>query len=167
MQFARVATNVATRKRYGRMTYPFAAIEVLRNHSALEMDIQFTDLAIPTNSLEPDLSIHPFRATNHDIALPRRSRQRSSMLPIFGGAWHLSVPQATLYDGLLDIIVIEDIDLNGLNTSLSHFFSRSEQRPNAPHAWHERYPDLHPAELTGISRHSSCPGTRRHHHHQH
>ncbi|MBV9614626.1 MAG: hypothetical protein JO031_04115, partial [Ktedonobacteraceae bacterium] len=55
-----------------------------------------------------------------------------------------------LSDGLLDIIVIEDIDLNSLNTMISHFFSHSEQHPGAPQAWHERYPDLHPAELTGI-----------------
>src|SRR6266567_9438307 len=30
VQFARLATNVVTRQRYGRMTYPFAALEVLR-----------------------------------------------------------------------------------------------------------------------------------------
>ena len=70
--------------------------------------------------------------------------------PIFGGAWQLAVPGATLSDGLLDIIVIEDIDLNSLNTMVSHFFSHAEQHPAAPQAWHERYPDLHPAELTGI-----------------
>jgi diacylglycerol kinase (ATP) len=146
VQFARVATNVATRQRYGRMTYPFAAIEVLRNHAALEMNIQFTGLAIPstTDSTQSVLSMQP--ASLHCQAL----QATIINAPIFGGAWNFSVPQATLYDGLLDIIVIEDIDLNGLNTSLTHFFSRSEQRPNAPQAWHERYPDLHPAELTGI-----------------
>jgi diacylglycerol kinase (ATP) len=147
VQFARVATNVATRKRYGRMTYPFAAIEVMRNHVALEMDIQFTGLAIPstTNPTQP-LVLSKQSAMLHCQAL----QATIINAPIFGGAWNFAVPQATLYDGLLDIIVIEDIDLNGLNTSLTHFFSRSEQRPNAPQAWHERYPELHPAELTGI-----------------
>jgi diacylglycerol kinase (ATP) len=147
VQFARVATNVATRQRYGRMTYPFAAIEILRNHATLEMDIQFTGLAIPstTNSTQPPvLSKQP--ATLHCQAL----QATIINAPIFGGAWNFAVPQATLYDGLLDIIVIEDIDLNGLNTALTHFFSRSEQRPSAPQAWHERYPELHPAELTGV-----------------
>ena len=147
VQFARVATNVATRKRYGRMTYPFAAIEVLRNHTALEMDIQFTGLAIPstTDPTQPPV-LSEQAATLHCQAL----QATIINAPIFGGAWNFSVPQATLYDGLLDIIVMEDIDLNGLNTSLSHFFSRSEQHPGAPQAWHERYPGLHPAELTGI-----------------
>src|SRR5713226_3782812 len=44
VQFARVATNVATRQRYGHMTYPFAALEVLKYHEALEVDIQFEGL---------------------------------------------------------------------------------------------------------------------------
>ena len=30
VQFARIATNIATRKRYGRLTYPVAAIEALK-----------------------------------------------------------------------------------------------------------------------------------------
>ena len=147
VQFARVATNVATRQRYGRMTYPFAAIEVLRNHTALDMDIHFTDLAIPstTDPTQPPIQ------SKQSARLHCQALQATIInAPIFGGAWNFSVPQATLYDGLLDIIVIEDIDLNSLNTTLSHFFSRSEQHPSAPQAWHERYPDLHPAELTGI-----------------
>ncbi|HEY5003534.1 MAG TPA: diacylglycerol kinase family protein [Ktedonobacteraceae bacterium] len=147
VQFARIATNVATRQRYGRMTYPFAAIEILRNHATLEMDIQFTDLAIPstTDPTQPPV-VSKQSATLHCQAL----QATIINAPIFGGAWNFSVPQATLYDGLLDIIIIEDIDINALNTTLSHFFSRSEQRPSAPQAWHERYPELHPAELTGI-----------------
>jgi diacylglycerol kinase family enzyme len=33
---------------------------------------------------------------------------------------------------------------------VTRFFSRSEQYSDAPQTWHARYPDLHPAELTGI-----------------
>jgi diacylglycerol kinase (ATP) len=147
VQFARVATNVATRKRYGRMTYPFAAIEVLRNHTPLEMQIQFTDLALASTT-NPD---QPPVQSTQAASLHCQALQATIInAPIFGGAWNFAVPQATLYDGLLDIIIIEDIDLGNLNTTLSNFFSNSEQRPGAPQAWHARYPDLHPAELTGI-----------------
>ncbi|MBA2395113.1 MAG: hypothetical protein H0V70_20475 [Ktedonobacteraceae bacterium] len=147
VQFARVATNVATRKRYGRMTYPFAAIEVLRNHTAQEMKIQFTDLALASTT-DPD---QPPVQSTQAASLHCQALQTTIInAPIFGGAWNFAVPQATLYDGLLDIIVIEDIDLGNLNTTLSNFFSTSEQHPGAPQAWHARYPDLHPAELTGI-----------------
>ncbi len=147
VEFARLATNVATRKRYGRMTYPFVALEVLRKHAALEMELQFTGLAIysPADPTQPPV------LNEQPTTLRCRSLQATVInAPIFGGSWQLAVPHATLYDGLLDIIVIEDIDLNNLNRTLSHFFSRSEQRPAAPQAWHQRYPDLYPAELTGI-----------------
>jgi diacylglycerol kinase family enzyme len=37
-----------------------------------------------------------------------------------------------------------------LNTTLTRFFSRWEQRAEGPQEWHQQYPDLYPAELTGI-----------------
>src|SRR5215469_12079 len=47
VQFARLATNVATRQRFGKLTYPVAAIEVLRHHTALDMELRFEGLALP------------------------------------------------------------------------------------------------------------------------
>ncbi len=147
VEFARQATNIATRKRYGRMTYPFVALEVLRSYAALEMELQFTGLAVysPNDAMQPPV------LNEKPTTLRCRSLQATVInAPVFGGSWQLTVPKATLNDGLLDIIVVEDIDLNNLNTTLSQFFSRSEHHPDAPQAWHERYPDLNPAELTGI-----------------
>jgi diacylglycerol kinase (ATP) len=149
VEFARLATNVATRQRYGRMTYPFAALEVLRNHEALEMELNFLGLSIlPKVGTEhqsiPTLLTEP-------VTLKCRALQATVInAPIFGGMWQLAVPKATLNDGLLDIIVIEDIDLESLNTIVTRFFSRAEHRPEASQEWHAQYPDLHPAELTGI-----------------
>src|SRR5205807_5463282 len=45
VQFARIATNVATRQRFGRLTYPFAALETLKFHQALEVELYFEGLA--------------------------------------------------------------------------------------------------------------------------
>jgi len=149
VEFARLATNVATRQRYGRMTYPFAAFEVLRNHEASEMELNFFGLSIlPKVGTEhqstPTLLTEP-------VTLKSRALQVTVInAPIFGGMWQLAVPKATLNDGLLDIIVIEDIDHESLNTIVTRFFSRAEHRPEAPQEWHAQYPDLHPAELTGI-----------------
>src|SRR5256712_4075406 len=47
VQFARLATNVATRQRYGHLTYPFAAFEVLEKHEAIEVDLQLEGVALP------------------------------------------------------------------------------------------------------------------------
>jgi diacylglycerol kinase (ATP) len=147
VEFARLATNVATRQRYGNMTYPFAAFEVLYNHAAMEMEINFSGLAVPHGAEigQP--------ATFFAEAAPLKCRVLQATVinaPIFGGRWQLAVPRATLHDGLLDIIVIEDIDLESLNMRVARFFSREEQRPEAAQEWHAQYPNLHPAELTGL-----------------
>src|SRR5256714_15301890 len=47
VQFARLATNIATRQHYRRMAYPLAAFEVLKKHEAIEMDLHFEGVALP------------------------------------------------------------------------------------------------------------------------
>ncbi len=145
VEFARLATNVVTRQRYGHLTYPLVAFEVLRRHAALEMELNFTGLSLATST--DDSQPVPTKQTT----LRCRALQTTVInAPIFGGMWQISVPKATLYDGLLDILVIEDIDLVSLNAVIARFFSRPEQRPETPQEWHLQYPDLYPAELTGI-----------------
>ncbi len=146
VEFARLATNVVTRQHYGHMTYPFVAFEVLRHHAALEMELNFTGLKLAPRSGEKQPSSPKEQAT-----LSCRALQATVInAPVFGGMWQLAIPKATLHDGLLDILVIEDIDLVSLNTTLTRFFSRWEQRSERPQEWHQHYPDLYPAELTGI-----------------
>ena len=47
VQFARLATNVAIRQRFGRMTYPLSALEVWRSHEALDVELHFSGLVQP------------------------------------------------------------------------------------------------------------------------
>lgn len=151
VQFARLATNVATRQHYGRMTYPFAALEVLRSHTALEVQLAFEDLLlVPSTSLTQ--STPPQRSfAQESMTLNCHALQVAVInAPIFGGQWQLAIPGATLDDGLLDIVVIEDVELGSLSTAFARLFSQQEQQPTAPTHWHMRYPSLHPAELTGI-----------------
>src|SRR5881396_2459872 len=41
VQFARIATNVATRQRFGRMTYPYAAVKTALSRDALDIRLDF------------------------------------------------------------------------------------------------------------------------------
>lgn len=151
VQFARLATNVATRQRYGRLTYPFAALEVLRNHSALEMHFEFYGLALFPHSTSPThLSPVPLLLDEPTI-FPCRALQAAVInAPSFGGQWQLAIPGAHINDRLLDVVVIEDVELGSLGTRFARLFSQQEQRSTAPSDWHARYPMLHSAELTGI-----------------
>ena len=148
VQFARIATNVATRKRYGRLTYPVAAIETLKYHDALEVTLQFDGLVMPHgNMMTPHLS-------NGSID-PNTLRCRALQVtvinaPIFGGQWNLALPGVSINDRLLDIVVIEEIEFSQINANLAHLFGNhlhvdttnainaSETAPTAGH---------HPANL--------------------
>src|SRR5207248_9863798 len=117
VQFARVATNVATRQRYGFLTYPFAALEVLKRHEALDVVLHFEELVLPS----PGIS-----QSAQGIAMPASTEELTTLschalevaiinAPLFGGQWQLSIPGASVKDRLLDIVVIENIGLEHLS----------------------------------------------------
>lgn len=146
VQFARLATNIATRQRYGGLTYPLAALEVLKNHSVLDVELHIEGL-----DMRPNMSTELQTLSSSEISLRCRALQVAVInAPIFGGAWQLTIPGASLQDHLLDILVIEDIDRETLNTAIARFLHRQEQQISALDLWHARYPHLYTTELPGI-----------------
>ena len=157
VQFARIATNIATRQRYGRLTYPFAALEMLRNHHALDVELQFEGLAVPQDkqSRQEQMALRLATADEHTPLLCRALQVTVINAPIFGGKWQLSVPGASLSDHLLDIIVLEEFDFGYLSTRLARFFDPKEKGQEKGLASNEANGQghsfvHHPAELTGI-----------------
>jgi diacylglycerol kinase (ATP) len=149
VQFARLATNVATRKRFRRLTYPVAAIEVLRRHTALDMELRFEGLA-----LQPTAATAGQTAPTLTYEMPiLRSRVLQATVinaPIFGGPRQLAIPRASLWDHLLDIVVIDDIDLGMLREAVGRIFNYEEGYSTDPADWHKQYPVLNQAELSHI-----------------
>ncbi len=151
VQFARLATNLATRQRYGRMTYPFVALEVLRNRAALEIELRFEGLALQQAIPTAQQSVPIPLLTNEDLTLCCRALQVAVInAPIFGGSWQLSIPGASLNDRLLDIVVVEDIDPGNLNVAIARLVNRQEQQPTVTLDGHTKSPMLRAAELTDI-----------------
>ena len=70
--------------------------------------------------------------------------------PLFGGQWQLTVPGASINDGLLDIVVIEDVELGKLSTKIAQFFNLSGTGAAQPLAKGEDRFVHTLAELTGI-----------------
>lgn len=152
VEFARLATNVATRQRYGRMTYPYAAFEVMKSHTPLEMHCTFEGLLLlPHNHsfFNQSLAMPP-TLTEEPVHLSLRALQATVInAPIFGGQWSIALPGASLTDRLLDIVIIEDVELGRLNTIFTHLFNQQELQtsmPNNP----DYPPHIQQAELTGI-----------------
>ncbi len=151
VQFARIATNVATRQRYGRLTYPVAAIETLKYHDALEATLQFEGLAMPRdNTAAPTLS--------NEIIDPYTLRCRALQVtvinaPIFGGQWGLALPNVSINDRLLDIVVIEEIEFWRINSALMRLFGahpRDDASNSIEMSEHISTSEHHPADLTNI-----------------
>ncbi len=151
VQFARIATNVATRKRYGRLTYPVAAIETLKYHDGLEVTLQFEGLSMPhDNTITPNLS----NGTIDAYTLRCRALQVTVInAPIFGGQWELALPNVSMNDRLLDIVVIEEIEFGRINSALMRLFGARPQddASNTVEASdHVSTLEHHPANLTNI-----------------
>jgi diacylglycerol kinase (ATP) len=158
VQFARLATNVATRQRYGRLTYPIAALEVLRKHEPLNVELHFEGLAMPkTHIWQPTQFRQLSQVDIEHTPLHCRALQVAVInAPIFGGQWQIALPQASMDDRLLDIVVLVDVDLSNLSSRIAHLFSvpmgQTQQagQASSPQESQENAFAHHPAELTGI-----------------
>ncbi len=152
VEFARIATNVATRERFGHLAYPVAALQAARPHEGLEVELHFDGLSFPSahrSRFRPTrTSPTPINATT---ALRCRTIQVTVVnTPFFGGRWQIPVPAASFSDRLLDIIVIKDIGMGELNKGLAEFFQLQGHVPPRPTGIHKSSPSRHPAELTGM-----------------
>lgn len=147
VEFARLATNIATRQRFGGFTYPLTALEVLKNYTVLDVELSFKGLVTRSDLSEKQRA----EATDAALSYSCRAIQVAAInAPIFGGAWQLAIPGASLQDRLLDIVIIEDIDRATLNTAITRFFHRQEQQPADLNSWQASHPHLLAAELTNI-----------------
>jgi len=102
--FARLATDVAQRQRWGRLTYAAAAIAALT---------QFEPVPI---------TIHVSRSDGPEATEVRESMTCQALqlavvnLPLFGGALQLRLPGASVGSGLLDMVIIEALEPPQLRT---------------------------------------------------
>jgi diacylglycerol kinase (ATP) len=143
VQFARLATNVATRQRFGHMAYPAAALEVLAHHEPLEISLQLDGLVYPKGK----------QAANGEASASLQGRVLQVAIinaPIFGGQFELSIPGASIDDRLLDIVIVEDIDIERINEMIAQFFRGQDQLVEPLSNNHRSTFTRHPAELTGM-----------------
>ena len=157
VQFARLATNITTRQRFGWLTYPIAALEALKNYEPIELEIEVNGLALPTGA-ERITGTKAKQRESISLTEPVRFHCKTLQAtvinaPIFGGQWQMALPNASIHDHLLDIVIITDIKLETFVDAIGRLFSNLNIPPN-PHAdWHRQnapHPLLQQAELSGI-----------------
>jgi diacylglycerol kinase (ATP) len=152
VKFARIATNVATRKRFGRMTYPYAALKTAAARDALDIRLEFEGLAMPQATVSPQGAASPtLTPPQTHTSLRCRALQVAVInTPIFGGEREFAIPGSSFADRLLDIVVLEHMDMGTLGKSIARSFG-PQAHAEAPLAKGERRTFTHhPAELSGI-----------------
>ena len=152
VQFARIATNVATRKRFGRMTYPYAALKTAAARDALDIQLEFEGLAMPQAAVSPQGTASPtLTPSEAHTSLRCRALQVAVInTPIFGGQREFAIAGSSFEDRLLDIVVLEHMDMGTLGKSIARSFG-PKAHVEAPQATGERHTFTHhPAELSGI-----------------
>ncbi len=152
VQFARIATNVATRQRFGRMTYSVAAVKTWVTHDTLDIQLEFAGLAIPPATATPQgpMSPAPATAERHTTLRCRALQVAVINTPIFGGQRELAIPSSSFADRLLDIVVIEQMDVGTLGKSIAHLNRPGGHAETAVSKGEKRTFTHHPAELSGI-----------------
>jgi diacylglycerol kinase (ATP) len=145
VQFARLATQTQVRQRYGAFTYPYAVYEALRNYEHIEAVLEFEGLLSQADKTSSSAFIH-------EPALLHCHTAQVTVVnaPVFWGQWQARVPGVSIYDRVLDIVIIEDGMLEELLSRITRFFKRESSTSPDKHAKHAQYPQLLPAELTDI-----------------
>lgn len=95
--FARLATDVARRQRWGALTYATSALEALKSYRALDLRITFEGL------------VYPAQRERYRLECPIIQLTAIST-PVFGGNLHLRVPGVDMQDDLLDFLVLEAME---------------------------------------------------------
>jgi diacylglycerol kinase family enzyme len=133
------------------MTYPYAALETLISHDALDIELVFDGLAMPKSTVASEGQAPPSSATAEpEPSLRGRALQVTIInAPIFGGQREFAIPGTSIEDRLLDIVVIEEMDIGKLGRIVAHFFAPKEHAETLL-ANGEKHFTHHPAELTGI-----------------
>ena len=153
MQFARIATNVATRERFGRMTYPYAALKTATARDALDIRLEFEGLAMPqaTTSVKEGAT-SPTGTTPEALTTLRCRALQVAVIntPIFGGQREFAIAGSSFEDRLLDIVVFEQMDMGTLGKNIARSFVPKKHTVPPLSPGEARSSTHHPAELTGI-----------------
>ena len=129
------------RKRFGRMTYPVAALQTFVTHKPLDIQLNFEGLEMPQASAN----------TQVQTSLRGRALQVAVInTPIFGGQRELAIPSSRFDDHLLDIVVIEQMDAGALGRSMAQFIGPKEHTGISLHMGEKRTFRHHSAELSGV-----------------
>lgn len=112
VSFARLATDVARRQRWGTLTYAASAIEALATFQPVPIRMRLAGCRM----LGPDSVWHE-KGEAHLIDC-RVVQVAVINTPVFGGGMNLRLPRVELHDQMLDFLVLEALEPPRLRTTI-------------------------------------------------
>lgn len=110
VQFARLATDVARRKRWGPLNYATSVLEALTHLTPVEVTLRLSGVKSANGQEQPPAEEQVVTVQALQIAVVNT--------PVFGGGFNLRLPDVRLRDDLLDFVVIEAIDQRSLRNTV-------------------------------------------------
>ena len=131
-----MATAADWRKRYGRLAYPNAALRALRMREAIDMRIVADDTQIHARVLQANVL----------------------NAPIFGGAFEMRVPESTVTDRRLDLLLVGDVRYTHLLQALRVVVSKRFRSVPYTHLSHPRYIRMETDQPRDVVADGECVG---------
>lgn len=162
VEFAKLATDVARRERWGPLTYAASALEALQHFRPVPVTLRFPR-AIPGDA--PEASDSGGTEEDDDTVVCEVVQVVGLNTPVFGGGMNLRVPGVHTSDRMLDFVVIEAIEGSALRRTvegLIEAMGRLGRRPGK-----QVRPDATPASASGSTAADDAvlglalPGVRR------
>lgn len=121
VHFARLATDVARRERWGPLTYAASAIEALTQYDPTPVTLTLSGVAQnDRNGQQP--------GPNDELIIMRRVIQVAVVnLPVFGGAINLRLPGSRTQRHLFDFVLIEALEPKALRATLDGLLAQLEK----------------------------------------
>lgn len=130
VSFARLATDVARRQRWGNLNYATSALEAMAHFEPVHVSLRFSGAR--TLGLDGI-----WRAATGDLEVAYRAVQVAVVnMPIFGGAMNLRMPGVDMHDRLLDVLVIEALEPPTLRRTIVGLVDALEKLGESFQSWY-------------------------------
>src|SRR5579872_4917753 len=130
VSFARLATDVARRQRWGNLNYATSALEAVTHFEPVQVNLRLSN----ARTLGLDGIWH---AATGDLEVTCRAVQVAVVnMPVFGGAMNLRMPGVDMHDRLLDLLVIEALEPQRLRRTILGLVDALEKLSESFQSWY-------------------------------
>ncbi|MFI5273730.1 MAG: diacylglycerol kinase family protein [Ktedonobacterales bacterium] len=156
VEFARLATDIARRRRLGPLNYAAAALEAIVHAQVLPVTLRLAGVRLASAGGAPPNVAGELVVTHHALQVAVVN------LPVFGGALGLRLPDVRENDDLLDIVVFEALEDLALRATVEHWLAALRHVPEAREGDHP----LDAVEGSAPERLTTLPGVIRYQAHR-